>query len=140
MTIREFKIQDINEIVEILKLNNQYDFPDVDGPEAMKRLNKCDATLFLTYEIEEKVVGFIRGTFDGSRAMIHLLSIHPNYQKRNIGKELVAEIIKKFNNKGSNTVSATVTDKSYGFWEKIGFKKVDVIWKCYYFAVYGGIK
>ncbi|MFX1446026.1 MAG: GNAT family N-acetyltransferase [Promethearchaeota archaeon] len=24
--------------------------------------------------------------------------------------------------------------------EKIGFKSVDVIWKCYYFAVYGGIK
>ena len=24
--------------------------------------------------------------------------------------------------------------------EKIGFKNVDVIWKCYYFAVYGGVK
>ena len=32
MLIRDFQLTDRDEIVEILKLNNQYGFPEVDGP------------------------------------------------------------------------------------------------------------
>jgi len=38
--IRDFQLNDMDEIVEILKLNNQYGFPAVDGPEAMKRIKE----------------------------------------------------------------------------------------------------
>jgi hypothetical protein len=31
--IKDFQLADIDEIVKILKLNNQYGFPEVDGPE-----------------------------------------------------------------------------------------------------------
>lgn len=36
--IRDFEVADVEEIVEILKLNDQYGFPEVDGSEAMKRV------------------------------------------------------------------------------------------------------
>jgi hypothetical protein len=71
MLIRDFEIGDIDEIVEILKLNNQYGHPEVDGPEAMKKVKACRAVVFLVGEIEGKVVGVIRGNYDGSRAIIH---------------------------------------------------------------------
>jgi len=124
--IRDFEFSDIDAIVEILKLNGQYGFPEVDGPEAMKRVKACPAAVFLVYELDGKVVGFIRGTYDGSRAMIHQLSVHPSHQRRGIGKALVKEIVKRFQNMGAPTVSATITEESLPFWEKIGFKRKPV--------------
>ena len=121
--IRDFKLRDTNAIVEILKLNNQYGFPEVDGPEAMRRVKVCSAAIFLVYVMDSKVVGSIRGNYDGSRAIIHELSIHPAYQRRGIGTALVKEIVKRFHERGAPTVSATVTEESLGFWQKAGFRK-----------------
>ena len=123
MLIRGFQLADTDEIVEILKLNNQYDFPEVDGPEAMKRVKACSAAVFLVCEIEGKVVGVVRGNYDGSRAIIHQLSVHPVYQRRGLGTALVKEIVRRFQQMGAPTVSATITEESLRFWQKIGFRK-----------------
>lgn len=123
MRIRDFQVEDIEAIVEILKLNGQYGFPEVDGPEAMRRVKHCQAAVFLVCEIEGKVVGVVRGTYDGSRAMIHQLSVHPAYQRQGIGRALVEEIIRRFQEMGAPTVSATVTEESFPFWQKLGFKR-----------------
>jgi N-acetylglutamate synthase-like GNAT family acetyltransferase len=124
--IRDFQLPDIDEIVEILKLNNQYGFPEVDGPEAMKRVKMCSAAVFLVCEIDGKVVGVVRGNYDGSRAIVHQLSVHPTYQRQGIGTALVKEIVERFQQLGAPTVSATVTEKSLPFWQKVGFKKTKV--------------
>ncbi len=123
MLIRDFEVIEIDEIVEILKLNNQYGHPEVDGPEAMKRVKAYEAAVFLVCEVDGKVVGLVRGTYDGSRAIIHLLSIHPTFQGQGIGTALVRELVKRFGEKGAPTVSATVTDESLRFWQKVGFRK-----------------
>jgi len=123
MLIRDFELADIEEIVEILELNGQYGFPEVDGPEAMKRVKACSAAVFLVCEMDGKVVGVIRGNYDGSRAIIHQLSVHPAYQRQGIGTNLVNQIIKRFQLMGGPTVSATVTEQSLPFWEKVGFRK-----------------
>jgi len=126
LLIREFELDDAEAVVEILKLNNQYGFPAVEGPEAMKRVKACSAAVFLVCEVKGKVVGVIRGNYDGSRAIIHQLSVHPKHQKRGIGAALVKEIVKRFQGRGAPTVSATVLDESLGFWQKIGFRKTRV--------------
>jgi ribosomal protein S18 acetylase RimI-like enzyme len=126
MLIRDFQVSDIDEIVEILKLNNQYGFPEVDGPEAMKRVKACQAAVFLICKVDGHVVGVVRGTYDGSRAIIHQLSVHPSRQRQGIGKALVKEIIQRFQQTGAPTVSATVKDESLLFWEKVGFRKTKI--------------
>jgi len=124
--IRDFQLTDRDEIVEILKLNNQYGFPEVDGPEAMKRVKACSVAVFLVCEIDGRVVGVVRGNYDGSRAIIHQLSVHPAYQKQGIGTALVKEIVNRFQRMGAPTVSATVTEESLPFWQKVGFRKTKV--------------
>lgn len=121
--IRDLEVADIEEIVEILKLNDQYGFPQVDGPEAMKRVKACSAAVFLLCEVDGKVVGIVRGNYDGSRAIIHQLSVHPAYQRRGIGTGLVEETVKRFEEMGAPTVSATITQESLPFWQKVGFQK-----------------
>jgi len=121
--IRDFESKDADAIVEILKMNNQYGFPEVDGPEAMRRVKACSAAVFLVYEMQGKVIGSIRGNYDGSRAIIHELSVHPDYQRRGLGTALVKEIVKRFQQRGAPTVSATIIEESLGFWQKVGFRK-----------------
>jgi ribosomal protein S18 acetylase RimI-like enzyme len=123
MKIRDFQVEDTEAIVEILKLNGQYGFPEVDGSEAMKRVKQCLEAVFLVCEMEGKVVGFVRGIYDGSRAMIYQLSVHPAYQRKGIGRALVEEIVGRFQEMGAPTVSATITEESFPFWQKLGFKR-----------------
>ena len=123
MQIRDFMLHDIHDIVEILTLNDQYGMPAVDGPDAMQRLQACSAVVFLVCEGVDRVVGLVRGTYDGSRAMIHLLSVHPANQRQGLGSQLVRAIVKRFQERGAPTVSATVTERSLPFWEEVGFTK-----------------
>jgi N-acetylglutamate synthase-like GNAT family acetyltransferase len=124
--IRDFELADIQEVVKILRINDQLRFPDIDGPEAMRRVKACAAATFLVYETDGKVVGCVRGTYDGSRAMINQLSVHPLYQKKGIGRALVQEIVNRFHERGALTVSAEIIERSLGFWEKAGFRKTEV--------------
>ncbi len=121
--IRDFELSDLDEVVEILRLNGQYDYPKVDGPEAMKRVKACEAAVFLVCQMEGKAVGVVRGNYDGSRAVIHQLSVHPYCQRRGIGTALVEAIVERFRQMGAPTVSATVIEKSLPFWQKLGFRK-----------------
>ncbi|MCW4040019.1 MAG: GNAT family N-acetyltransferase [Candidatus Bathyarchaeota archaeon] len=89
----------------------------------MQRLHACPAAVFLVFECDGEVVGLVRGTYDGSRAMIHLLSVHPAYQRQGIGSKLVQAISQRFHERGAPTVSATVTERSLPFWESVGFTK-----------------
>jgi len=127
MRIRKFQFSDVKDLIEILKLNDQYSCPKVDGPIAMKRIHLCEAAVFLVCEINGKAVGLIRGIYDGSRALIHQLSVHPKYQGKGIGRALVKEIAKEFRRRGAQSVSATVTERSLEFWKKVGFKRAPVL-------------
>lgn len=129
--IREFEEKDIPEIIEILKLNNQYHYPKVDGPEAMKRVAKCESAIFLVAEDEKKVVGVVRGVYDGSRALIHQISVHPQRQREGIGSALIKEISKRFRDRGALSVSVTAYKgamlDSTKFFEKLGFKELGAV-------------
>ncbi len=126
MRIRKFRKSDISNLVEILKLNGQYQYPEIEGPDSMKKVANCDAAIFLVAETEKQPRGFIKAIYDGSRALIHLISVHPKYQNRNIGKMLIDEVCSRFICGGAPTVSVTVTDQSAGFWERKGFVRLPV--------------
>jgi ribosomal protein S18 acetylase RimI-like enzyme len=125
-TIRAFRETDIPSLVKILELNGQYGYPEVEGPEAMKRVAKCAAAVFLVAEAHEQPCGFIKAVYDGSRALIHLLSVHPRHQRSGIGRALVHAAVAELQRRGAPSVSVTVTEKSTGFWERIGFKRLPV--------------
>jgi ribosomal protein S18 acetylase RimI-like enzyme len=122
MEIREFRPPDIGALVDILKANQQYGHPEIDGPEAMLRVHNCTAAEFLVAEEEARVVGMVRGTYDGSRAVIYLASVHPDYQRRGIGRALVTEIARRFKDRGAGSISVIVPG-DLGFWKRMHFRQ-----------------
>jgi ribosomal protein S18 acetylase RimI-like enzyme len=122
MEIRDFRPQDADVLVEILRANQQYGHPDIDGPEAMLRVHECKAAEFLVAEAGEKVVGMIRGTYDGSRAIIYLASVHPAHQRQGIGRALVIEIARRFKERGGRSIAVIVPGDA-AFWKKMQFRQ-----------------
>jgi len=121
MVIRDFDPKDVGAIVEILKANQQYGHEEIDGPEAMLRVHACDAAEFIVAEEDGRVVGMARGVYDGSRALLHIISIDPQYQRRGIGKALLCEVAKRLQARGAHDLAVTVPGE-VGFWKKYGFK------------------
>jgi len=130
MRIRDFVPSDALRLVEILKANQQYGHPELDGPEAMMRVHECKATEFLVAEENFQIVGFIRGVYDGSRAIIHIASVHPDYQRQGIGRALTAAIARRFKERGASSLAVTVPGE-VGFWKKMGFRQTTRIMFAY---------
>lgn len=120
--IRDFRSEDIDALVGILKANQQYGHPEIDGPEAMLRVRDCRAAEFLVAEDGNQVVGMIRGTYDGSRAVIYLASVHPARQRQGIGRSLVLELARRFQDRGAGSI-AVIVPGDVAFWKKMGFRQ-----------------
>lgn len=122
MVIRDFRPEDTEALVEILKANLQYGDPDTEGPEAMLRVYQCPAAVFLVAEEDGKPVGLSRGVYDGSKALIHIVSVHPAYQRRGIGTALVRETARRFKERGATNLAVTVPGDNLEFWKKLSFR------------------
>lgn len=120
--IRDFRADDIDALVSILKANQQYGHPQIDGPKAMLRVLDCQAAEFLVAQEKDEVVGLIRGTYDGSRAVIYLASVHPAHQRQGIGRALVLEIARRFQERGAGSIAVIVPGEA-AFWKKMGFRQ-----------------
>jgi ribosomal protein S18 acetylase RimI-like enzyme len=122
MLIRDFQPEDSQALVEILRANLQYGDPGTEGPEAMLRVHQCRAAVFLVAEEDEKPVGLSRGVYDGSKALIHIVSVLPAYQRRGIGTALVRETAKRFKERGATNLAVTVPGDNLEFWKKMSFR------------------
>jgi ribosomal protein S18 acetylase RimI-like enzyme len=122
LEIRDFRSEDAEALVNILKANQQYGHPGIDGPEAMRRVASCQAAEFLVAEKDGGVVGMIRGAYDGSRAIIYLVSVHPNDQRQGIGRALVLAVTRRFKERGAGII-AVIVPGDLGFWKKLHFRQ-----------------
>lgn len=126
MKIRKYNKLDSQYIVEILKLNKQYNYPHVEGPDAMNRVAECEAAISLVADIDNCVVGYIKAIYDGSRALITLLSVCPDYQNGGVGSALLSAVEDELKERGAPGTTVSVIEGSVGYWEKKGFKRLPV--------------
>ncbi len=131
MTIRPAEKQDIDRIIQITKDNEHFWSPKVDGAEALNRVLARQDNVFLVFQGDTDILGFILGSWDGARAIIHKISVRPEFHGQGIGRELVAGAIEDFKRMGAPTVGVTAADgsrtdeeDSTGFWKKTGFEPI----------------
>ena len=112
MMIRRAELADLDRVVAITKENNHFWTPEVDGKEALERILERDSNVFLISEPADggQITGFILGSWDGARALLHKMSVRPDLQKQGIGRALVNEAISEFKKMGAPTVGVTAAD------------------------------
>jgi GNAT superfamily N-acetyltransferase len=130
-TIRPAGRGDIEAVIQITKDNEHFWNPEVDGAEALGRILARPDNVFLVCESVDDIQGFIIGSWDGARAIIHKISVRPDVQGRGIGSELVSHAIEDFKKLGAPTVGVSAADgtrkdeeDSTGFWQKIDFVRI----------------
>lgn len=104
----------------------------MDGKEGLARVLERDSNVFMVAEKDGAVVGFVLGSWDGARALIHKLSVTPGLQRLGIGSRLVDEAVSGFAGMGAPTVGVTAADgtrdneeqDSTGFWKRVGFESI----------------
>lgn len=119
MEIREEKDFPISNLVE---LYNSVGWESAKVPERLQRALRGSDTVFSVWE-GKRLVGLINAIDDGEMtAYIHYLLVHPEYQKKGVGKMLVDKMKEHYKEYVYRILIAE-TPANIGFYESCGFEK-----------------
>jgi len=124
--IREAEPLDFEKLENILIQNNMLHTSEIDGKESMYRIKERMGRYFLIAEMENSIVGLVRGVYDGSRALVHQIAIDIKYQKQGIDTILMSEIALRFKEDGASTIAVTSTKDAESFYKKLKFFDVQI--------------
>ena len=120
----EFKEYKTYHEKEILKLYKSVEWSNYyKNPEMLK--SAYDNSLFvLGASFKEELIGIVRVVGDGySIVYIQDIIVDPEFQRKNIGSNLIKKILEKFSKVYQIILRTDDTKKTVGFYEKMGFRK-----------------
>ena len=93
-------------------------------PELLPEAYAHSLKTFAAYD-NELLVGIIRAVGDGvSILYIQDLLVHPEYQRKGIGKRLITEMLNTFPDVNQTVLLTDDSDETVRFYESVGFQKV----------------
>lgn len=138
--IRQANIEDAASIVYINTMMWKETYKGIFPDEFLNNLdshneiaiNKCKNKIneYAVYEIDNKVVGFIRyglnrKNYDNTYAEVYALYIDSFYQRKGIGKELINYVFNELKNNYKYVLISTLQDNNANiFYKKIGGKLI----------------
>jgi len=99
-----------------------------DTPEALQDKAAHDRGPFLVAELEGCIVGTAMASWDGRWAWISRVAVHPGYQRRGIGRELMAEVERRLAALGAQRAYLITGAESQGatrFYRSLGYEVRD---------------
>ena len=88
LQVRPFRLADYPAVAELWQTSGLA----VDSREQVRRRLKHDRGLFLVAEVKGKLVGVAMGAWDGRRASLWRLAVHPDFQRRGVARALMSEL------------------------------------------------
>jgi ribosomal protein S18 acetylase RimI-like enzyme len=125
MQIREFRWPgDYDAVVEMWKAVEMYR-PSVDGLDHLGEVCRRNPGLFLlAVEPGAGVVGSVIGTYDGRRAYIYHVAVHPDHRRKGYATALIEEVERRIWALGAQKLRFMVGKENKSaqeFYKSVGF-------------------
>ena len=123
LLINPFKEGDEDVLVSLwnkCKLNVHWNNPYKD----IARKLKVQSELFLMGYLEDKLIASIMAGYDGHRGWINYFAVHPDFQSRGYGKQLMDNVENKLRELGCPKINLQIregNDKVLSYYQKLGF-------------------
>ena len=123
LLIRPFKEGDEEALVtlwNICKLTVPWNNPHKD----IARKLKVQAELFLVGYLEDKLIASVMAGYDGHRGWINYFAVHPDFQPRGYGKQLMDHVENGLRELGCQKINLQIregNDKVFSYYQKLGF-------------------
>jgi len=121
--IRDFEPRDFEGLSEVWSLTNLGNPQRGDNLDIIMQSIAMGGKMLVAVDDNEKVIGTSWMTFDGRRIHLHHFGVHPNFQRKGIGKQLVIESLRFVKQKGyqvklevhQSNIAAINLYKQFGF-------------------------
>ena len=123
--IRRIKSEDIEEIV---KLENEV-LNTTLGSEILTLAIRSEMAYYYVYLDDNRIVGYISSSFDGTSIEILNFCVYKEYQKKGIGTKLITHLLDELYLRGANNSVLEVRESNtnaISFYERIGYKTIHV--------------
>lgn len=127
MKITPYSPEYENDVIELWRqcgLTRPWNNPRLD----IERKRKVNPELFLVGLLDGKVVATVIGGYDGHRGWIHYLAVNPSYQRKGLGRQMMAAVEEKITAMGCPKINLQVRADNMGviqFYESIGYETED---------------
>ena len=85
---------------------------------------KVQAELFLVGYLEDKLIASVMAGYDGHRGYINYYAVHPDFQGRGYGKQLMDNVENGLHELGCPKINLKIregNDKVFSYYQKLGF-------------------
>ena len=85
---------------------------------------KVQADLFLVGYLEDKLIASVMAGYDGHRGWINYFAVHPDFQARGYGKQLMDNVENGLRELGCPKINLQIreeNDKVFTYYQKLGF-------------------
>ena len=132
--IKRAKTEDAEEILDLQKLAYQSQakiYNDYSLPPLTQTLEEVkvdfEDQIVLKATISKRIIGSVRAYVDEETCYIGRLFVHPDFQNRGIGTELMNAIERTFNEaKRFRLFTGHRSDKSIYLYQKLGYKMIEI--------------
>lgn len=128
MNIRQFTLDDYATVID-LWLRAGISLSRTDSIEGITHKLERDAELFLVAEEAGRIIGAVMGCYDGYRGWVKHLAVDPEFQGAQVGKELMAELERRFRQVGCEKINLHIAkgnEKVQGFYQKLGYRPLEL--------------
>ena len=123
LLIRPFQKDDEDALVllwQICELTVPWNNPYKD----IARKLELQAELFLVGYLENRLVASVMGGYEGHRGWINYFAVHPEFQARGYGKQLMDNVENRLRELGCPKINLQIregNDKVFSYYQKLGF-------------------